>query len=401
MMQFLIKENDEIYSVSALNTHLRLLLESRFSSVWVEGEISNLKSPASRHLYFSLKDEMAQLRCAWFRGMQNELAEELSEGMQVLALGRISLYETRGDCQLIVEKIIASGDGRLRIRFEQLLKKLQAKGWFDVAYKKPIPKIPKQIGIISSATGAAVHDALTALKRRAPFIPVIIYPSSVQGEKAAREIVSAIELANQRQECDVLLLIRGGGSLEDLWPFNEEMVANAIFNSDIPIVSGVGHEIDTTIADYVADVRAATPTAAAELVSPNKAELQASLERLELHLAKPLLQLIERYQEKIHYLQKRLIHPGEKIQRWMQEIDDNEIRLTVSLKRLLEFKKQMLTKQVSTLNALSPLKTLERGFAIASKNQSIVYDSRQLEKNDLIRVQFQRGTADCEVIKIS
>ncbi len=400
MASFLIKENDEIYTVSALNAHVRLLLESNFNTIWVEGEISNLKAPASGHLYFSLKDETAQLRCAWFRGLQSVLAENLTEGMQVLALGRVSLYETRGDCQLIVEKVIASGDGRLRIRFEQLLKKLQAKGLFDAAHKKAVPKIPKRIGIISSATGAAVHDVLTALKRRAPFIPITIYPTSVQGEKAAREIVAAIRLANQRQECDVLLLVRGGGSLEDLWPFNEEIVAEAIFSSAIPIISGIGHEIDTTIADYVADVRAATPTAAAELVSPNKAELQDSLERLELHLAKPLLQLIDRYQEKIHYLQKRLVHPGEKIRRWMQEIDDSEIRITASLQRLLEFKKQMLAKQASTLNALSPLKTLERGFAIATKNQNIIYSAEQLKEKDLIRVQFRRGAADCEVIKI-
>ena len=253
----------KIYSISELNLTVKSLLESKFDSLWISGEISNLSKPSSGHLYFSLKDNNAQIRCALFRGYQNQNFP-LSNGQQILVQANISLYEARGDYQLIVKSVYPIGDGLLQLKFEKLKQELNTKGLFNPEHKQPLPKTPTQIAIITSSTGAALQDILKVLKRRCPLIPVIIYPTLVQGQQAATQIATMINVANQRQECDVIILARGGGSLEDLWPFNEEVVAHAIFASQIPIVCGVGHETDFTIADYVADLRSATPSVAVD-----------------------------------------------------------------------------------------------------------------------------------------
>ena len=270
----------EVYTVSQLNQAAKNLLEGSFPLIWISGEISNLSQPSSGHMYLTLKDEAAQVRCAMFRFRNSLLSFAPKNGMQVLARAKVSLYEGRGEFQLIIEHMEEAGDGLLRRKFDELKHRLAALGLFNHEHKKPLPALPQCIGVVTSATGAAIRDIISVLKRRMPAIPIMIYPAAVQGSEAAGQIVKAINLANQRQECDVLIVGRGSGSLEDLWPFNEEIVAHAIFNSEIPIISAVGHEIDYTIADFVADVRAATPSAAAELISPHQQEL---LQQVQLH----------------------------------------------------------------------------------------------------------------------
>ena len=265
-------EERDIYTVSDLNARARVILEECFKTIWVSGEISNLAKPNSGHLYFSLKDERAQVRCAFFRNSQRGLRFTPENGQHVLVQAQVSFYAARGDFQLIVSQMEMAGAGALQVAFEQLKQRLHKEGLFSQAHKKKLPLFPKCLGIITSPTGAAIRDILKVLQRRFSSIPIIIYPTLVQGDKAADQISMAIQRATQRKECDVLILARGGGSLEDLWPFNEEKVARAMFHCPIPIVTGIGHEIDVTIADFVADQRASTPSAAAEMVSPNQQE---------------------------------------------------------------------------------------------------------------------------------
>src|SRR3990167_3374727 len=268
-----IDKNKEIYTVSELNADARALLEGTFDRLWIEGEISNFVAPGSGHWYFSLKDANAQVRCALFKGSQRKINFTPKNGMHVLLRAGVSLYEARGEFQLIADFMEERGEGKLRRAFEILKKKLETAGWFSEEHKKEITEYPQCIGVVTSPTGAAIRDILHVLKRRYPCVPVIIYPTLEQGETAAPAIAKAIHLANQRKECDVLIVARGGGSLEDLWPFNEEVTAKAIYESKLPIISGVGHEIDFTIADFVADVRAPTPSAAAEIAVPDRTEI--------------------------------------------------------------------------------------------------------------------------------
>ena len=262
----------EIFTVSDLNREARELLEGHFPLVWVEGEISNLARPSSGHIYFSLKDEAAQVRCAMFKMRNRLLNFQPENGQQVLARARISLYEARGDFQLIIEHMEETGDGALRRQFELLKHKLFEEGLFDESHKRELPSLPTRLGVITSPSGAAIRDILSVLKRRFPGIPILIYPVPVQGNEAPPAIIDAIKTAGIRKDCDLLILARGGGSLEDLWAFNDESVARAIYHCPIPVVTGIGHEIDFTIADFVADFRAPTPSAAAEYISPDQNE---------------------------------------------------------------------------------------------------------------------------------
>src|SRR3990167_8481765 len=264
---------NNIYSVSKLNAESAVLLSTHFGFIYVTGEISNLSRPSSGHLYFSLKDDQAQIRCALFRFQHQKMDFALENGQEIIVQAKVSLYEPKGDYQLIVSSIQLAGAGKLQIAFEQLKKELEKAGLFDEKHKKPLPLFPKQIGVITSPTAAALQDILKVLKKRFPSMPVIVYPTQVQGNLAAAQIAAAIQQANQHNVCDVLILARGGGSIEDLWSFNEKIVAQAIFDSVIPIVTGIGHQTDFTIADFVADVRAPTPSAAAEMVSPDRDEL--------------------------------------------------------------------------------------------------------------------------------
>ncbi len=409
----------EVYSISRLNQEAHALLEDRFPLIWVEGELSNLARPSSGHLYFSLKDDQAQVRCAMFKMRNQLLSFKPDNGMQVLARARVSLYEGRGEFQLIIEHLEEAGDGALRRAFEQLKHKLAAEGLFDAADKKPLPTLPRCIGVVTSPTGAALRDILSVLKRRFPAIPVLVYPVPVQGQGAGEKIAAAIRSASRRQDCDVLILSRGGGSLEDLWAFNEEAVARAIHDCALPVVSGVGHEIDFTIADFVADRRAATPSAAAELVSPDQADWLQQLHAYRQRLTQPLRAHLRQHRQRLNWLEQRLQQqePRRRLRQQAQRLDEldqrlrlamiaqlryNSARLTQGLARLqrhapaqrlaqlhthlaqlalrlpmawrLQFlqRRGQLTGLARALDAISPLATLGRGYALVTRSDGSV-----------------------------
>ncbi|MCH9670542.1 MAG: exodeoxyribonuclease VII large subunit, partial [Gammaproteobacteria bacterium] len=299
----------DVYTVTRLNTEARAVLEATFPAIWIEGELSNFAHPRSGHMYFSLKDEQAQVRCAMFRQNNRQLDFKPQDGSQVLARGRVGLYRDRGDFQLVIEYMELAGDGALRRAFEALKQRLSAEGLFADERKQALPSLPSRVGVVTSATGAALRDVLNVLARRFPGLPVVIYPTLVQGEAASRAIATAIETADQRGECDVLLLVRGGGSLEDLWAFNEETTARAIAQCTIPIVAGVGHETDFTIADLVADHRAPTPSAAAELISPDQYELHERLDALDARLLSWIRGRLRTGNRDLELTAKRLQHP--------------------------------------------------------------------------------------------
>ena len=391
----------KIYTVSQLNATTRFLLEDTFPLILVAGEISNFTKPSSGHIYFSLKDEYAQIRCAMFRNHNSRLDFQPENGMHVLVKAQVSLYEPRGDYQLIIHEMELAGDGLLRRKFEELKKKLAVEGLFASKHKKTIPKFPNCIGVITSSTGAAIRDILSVLKRRCTNIPIIIYPSQVQGTEAAEQIVTALQIANQRAECDVLIVARGGGSLEDLWPFNEEIVARAIYKSTIPIVSGVGHEIDFTIADLVADIRAATPSAAAELVGPNTSELLNTIEYIKTKLTHNMYSKLHNLQLTLQNISQRLQHPGRRLQTYSQQLDNLEQRLALGIKNLLQHKKAAVTNLARALDAISPLATLNRGYAIVTKttDNKILRNAQEVNIGDQIDAKLQKGSLRCTVDK--
>jgi exodeoxyribonuclease VII large subunit len=352
-------------TVSQLNRQAKNLLESHFDFVWVEGEISNFACPSSGHWYFSLKDGGSQVRCAMFRGRNQRVRFTPGNGDHIRLRCRVSLYEGRGEFQLIVEHMEHAGAGALQAAFEQLKAKLLAEGLFDTERKKPLPDSVSHLGVVTSPTGAAIHDILTVLQRRCPAIEVSILPVAVQGEGAAAEIAAAIERANHLQASgqvalDALIVGRGGGSLEDLWAFNEELVARAIAASDLPIVSAVGHEIDFSIADMVADYRAATPSAAAELLSPDQQEQAARLKKLESDLVRLIRRKLADAQTQLDHLRKRLKHPGAQLREQSQRLDDLEQRLVLAQKNLLARKKSQLALLESRLQASSPLPRVQQ-----------------------------------------
>jgi exodeoxyribonuclease VII large subunit len=439
----------EIYTVSRLNLEARGLLETRFPLIWVEGELSNVSSPASGHLYFTLKDPHAQVRAAMFRNRNRHLGFTPKAGLQVLARARVSLYEARGDYQLIVEHLEEAGEGALRRAFEELKNRLAAEGLFDGERKRQPPAYPHSLGVITSPTGAALRDVLSVLARRFPALPVYVYPVSVQGAGAAPSIIAALARANHEQRCDTLLLVRGGGSLEDLWAFNEEAVARAIADSEIPVVCGVGHETDITIADFTADLRAPTPSAAAELVSQDATQLLHRLGSLAESLRLRLHARVGQRQRMLESLQGRLArqHPLRRLQQHAQRIDELELRLHQSLARQQQLRNSRLqtlqarlsarspaltlsaqTKRLErlrqelhramqerinrehkrlaslsrTLTAVSPLATLQRGYAIALAPGSLepLRNTDRAHVDDRIELRLARGRLFCRVEKI-
>lgn len=438
-----ISQTSEIYTVTRLAREVKFVLEGNFPLIWVEGEISNLSIPNSGHWYFSVKDNNSQIRCAMFR-MHNRHILAPKEGSHVLIKARVSLYEGRGDFQLIVEHMEEIGEGKLRQAFEVLKKKLFEAGLFDEKNKKPLPTMPRKIGVVTSPTGAAIRDILSVLKRRYCYASVIIYPTLVQGETAAHTIVKAIELANSRNECDVIILARGGGSLEDLWSFNEEIVAQAIFNSVLPIVSGVGHEVDFTIADFVADLRAPTPSAAAEIVAPHCDELLQNLDITQSRLLRIFQQQFKNLKQQLQWTEQKLQqqHPKKRLTIKAQQIDLAEAalirlqtqlltqqktrlnNLTLKLQHLipskqikenlqslnsyshrlgnlinhqLQFHQKHLGSLAGKLDALSPLATLQRGFAVVTYKNKLIKDSSQVKVNDKVKVQLAKGNLLCIV----
>ena len=439
----------EIYTVSRLNLEARGLLEGRFPLIWVEGELSNVSSPASGHVYFTLKDPHAQVRAAMFRNRNRHLAFAPKAGLQVLVRARVSLYEARGDYQLIVEHMEEAGEGALRRAFEELKNRLAAEGLFDAERKQPPPAYPRCLGVVTSPTGAALRDVLSVLARRFPALPVYVYPVSVQGAGAAPSIVAALARANRERRCDTLLLVRGGGSLEDLWAFNEESVARAVAASEIPVVCGVGHETDITIADFAADVRAPTPSAAAELVSQDAAQLQRRLGSLMESLTLRMRARVEQQNRQLESLQGRLVrqHPLRRLQQHAQRVDELELRLrqglgrqqllrdsrlqtlqarlaarspaltlTAQAKRLDQLRQALhramqerinregnrLAALSRTLSAISPLATLQRGYAIALVPGSLepLRDAGRTNIDEQIELRLARGRLFCRVEEI-
>ena len=353
-----------ILQVSELTKKVRFILESELNTVWLTGEISNFIAASSGHWYLSLKDSKSQVKCAMFKGNNKRvrLADNTKprNGQQVLVRAKVSLYEPRGDFQLIIEQMDDAGEGLLRQQYEQLKNKLNALGIFSQAHKKPIPSNIQRIGIVTSPTGAAVKDIITVLNRRNPNIDVIIYPALVQGQYASNDICHAITQANIRKECDVLIIGRGGGSLEDLWPFNEESVVQAIYDSIIPTISAVGHEIDTTLSDYVADLRAPTPSAAAELVSSNVDELLKKITMLTLRLKNAMTSKNTLLAHQFKHIQHRLtqVHPEQQLLIHQQKSDELNLRLTQVIKRIMEQAQQQPNQLQQRLNLLSPIKKI-------------------------------------------
>lgn len=421
------------------------MLERGFQALWVEGEISNFSKPSSGHWYFSIKDESAQLRCAMFRQKNMLTRFTPKDGAHVQIRGRVSLYEPRGDYQFIVDFMEDAGEGALRRKFDLLKARLAAEGLFATERKRALPTLPRRIGVVTSPTGAAIRDIINILKRRFCTIPVLIYPVPVQGASAAAQIAAAIRLASSRRDCDVLIVARGGGSLEDLWSFNEEIVARAIFECSIPVVSGVGHEVDFTIADFVADIRAPTPSGAAELVAPDRAEWTRALGITSRRLLKALERTLTASSDRFTWLQRRfsLVHPGVQLRQQQQRVDELEQRLVrelqqslrrrqtslahllaqlrhrspavrlaqaqtrlqiartgiaASMQRRLQALQSRLAVTVGTLDAISPLATLQRGYAIVTNESGrVVTEASRTRKGDLIQAKVARGIIEARV----
>ncbi|TXX99333.1 exodeoxyribonuclease VII large subunit [Vibrio mimicus] len=431
--------NRNIYTVSRLNAEVRLLLENEMGIVWLVGEISNFSAPVSGHWYLTLKDSQAQVKCAMFKGNNRLVNFKPQNGQQVLVKARLSLYEPRGDYQIILESMQPEGDGRLQQQFEQLKMLLAAEGLFAQTRKKPLPENPRCVGIITSRTGAALHDILHVLKRRDPNLPVVIYPTLVQGEDAAIQIAQTIGRANSRAECDVLIVGRGGGSLEDLWCFNHEIVARTIAASNIPIISAVGHEIDVTIADFVADVRAPTPSAAAELVSRDNRHKQQALHQWQAKLASGMRHYLAQQHTQFARIQHKLDkqHPQARLERQQQQLDElslrleqkmhqrlatqqqrwdrlshkiqlnspthlirqqrfnllqQEQRLTQSIQHHLIQSRHQLALLSEKMDAVSPLATLARGYSVTRTAQGeLVRQSAQVKPGDTLVTQLMDG----------
>ncbi|EPQ6909692.1 exodeoxyribonuclease VII large subunit [Citrobacter freundii] len=445
----LSSQTTSIFTVSRLNQTVRLLLEQEMGQVWISGEISNFTQPSSGHWYFTLKDDTAQVRCAMFRNSNRRVTFRPQHGQQVLVRANITLYEPRGDYQIIVESMQPAGEGLLQQKYEQLKAKLQSEGLFDQQFKKTLPSPAHCVGVITSKTGAALHDILHVLKRRDPSLPVIIYPTAVQGDDAPGQIVRAIALANARGECDVLIVGRGGGSLEDLWSFNDERVARAIFASRIPVVSAVGHETDVTIADFVGDLRAPTPSAAAEIVSRNQLELlrqiQQGQQRLEMAMDYYLANRTRRFTQLNHRLQQQ--HPqlrlarqqtvlerlsqrmnvalenkikqaNQRQQRMLQRLNQQtpqprihraqtriqqlEYRLAENIRSRVSQQRERFGNAVTHLEAVSPLATLARGYSVSTlPNGKVVKKAKQVKAGDLLTTRLEDGWITSEVHNIT
>jgi len=393
---------NKVLTVTELNRLARNVLEQSFPLFWVSGEISNFTRAASGHWYFSLKDAGAQVRCVMFRGRNSYVDFIPREGDKIEARCTVTLYEARGDFQLTVEFVQRAGLGALFEAFERLKSKLAAEGLFDESAKLAIPSHPRQIGIVTSADAAALRDVLTTLRRRMPNIPVIIYPTPVQGKGAAELIANAINTANERAECDVLIICRGGGSIEDLWQFNEEIVARAIANCSIPTISGVGHETDFTICDFVADMRAATPTAAAELATPSRDALLNSIRQLKLQLTKNMQYLLNQRTQALDFLARRLMSPSQQIEQQKLQLAQAAHRLQNAIGQQLKTRQYSLLRLSQNLQHLNPQAVLTRGYAfVQDANGAIISNSAQLSKDDAVKLTFGSGSAEATINKVN
>lgn len=392
-------------TVSELNSYLKETLERDplLNNLWVKGEISNFKIATSGHLYFTLKDENGCIRCVMFRSAANKLLFRLENGMEIMVRGNISIYLKDGQYQLYVQEVHTLGLGDLHLAFEQLKLKLEKEGLFDSSRKRTIPILPSKIGIVTSLTGAVLYDIISIAKRRFPGIEFIISPTSVQGADAPQEIAAALDRLNKYTDVDVIILARGGGSLEELWAFNSEMVAQAIYESKIPVISAIGHETDFTIADFVADLRAPTPSAAAEMAVPSFIELHSKLNELKNALEQKVLNLLSTYRLKIEYLanSKIFTDPLTNLNEYNQKLDSLERDFLVAVKNVLEKRRVQLTSLESKLEALSPLSILKRGYAVCkTEDGKIITAAEELEVGSKIEITFSKGLAKCQVFEV-
>ncbi len=392
-------EERPVLTVGELTQQIKYSLETKFPRVWVQGELSNVKFHTSGHLYFTLKDESAQLSAAMWRSRVGSLAFEPADGMKVVATGSITVYPPRGSYQISVDQLQPLGVGELQMAFERLKQKLAAEGLFDVSRKRPLPEFPERIGIVTSETGAALQDIRSVLSRRMPSVEVLLMPVRVQGSGAAEEIAKGIRDANAYGALDVLIVGRGGGSLEDLWPFNEEVVARAIASSRIPIVSAVGHEVDFSISDFVADVRAATPSAAAELVVRDRADLIETLRNISYTMKDVLTVQIAETRARVRSLVKSYSfnRPRDLMRESAQRLDDLDHRLSQASLRSTEVARQRQVALSGRLEALSPRNVLQRGYAMVRSNGRVVTRAERLKPGDAANIEFADGAVETQV----
>ncbi len=398
------EKNENLFTVTEVTREIRASLEHNFSSISVIGEISNVRKPGSGHVYLTLKDKNAQLQAVLFRNAASKIKFELKDGLEVISFGSITVYEPRGQYQLIINKIEPKGIGSLQLAFQQLKEKLEKEGLFDHSHKKPIPFIPQKIGIVTSPTGAAIKDILNIIERRFANVVIVIYPVKVQGEGAAEEIAEAITELNNFSDIDVIIAGRGGGSLEDLWAFNEEIVARSIYNSRIPIISAVGHEIDITIADLVADKRALTPSEAGELVVPRKDLLIEILEKLKTRHLQALSSKLRLSKDKLVRIATSyaMRQPFDRLQRWQQKLDDFSQRLNLNITHALNTEREKLSGIAGKLESLSPLKVLKRGYTITTRegNNKSLRNIKGLKKGDQIKTILFKGRIVSKILSV-
>lgn len=390
------------YTVTQLNREIRSKLEEEYASVWLEGEISNFKRHTSGHLYLSLKDDKSQIGAVFFARDCMSVRFQIRDGLKVLVYGRVSLYEARGQFQFYIQQMEPLGLGALQLAFNQLKEKLQKEGLFDVSRKRPIPVLPRRVGVVTSPTGAAIRDILNVVNRRFRGTEVLIYPVRVQGEGSAQEIARAVRELNALRSVDVMIVGRGGGSLEDLWAFNEEEVARAVFESDIPVISAVGHEVDWTICDAVADLRAPTPSAAAELVVRNREELVKHLAQMSSRLAQGAAGLLRLQKKNFAALRDSyaLRQPLRRLEQYCLTLDDRTRRIQVALRNVVNAKSKSLGQAAGTLEALSPLKVLSRGYALPRSKGRVIKKAAELRAGDILEVLFADGTAETQVTRL-
>ncbi len=395
---------EKFFTVSQITRKIRASLEHNFSNISILGEISNVRTPGSGHVYLTLKDKSSQLQAVVFRNIANKIKFELKDGMEVISFGSVTVYEPRGQYQLIINKIEPKGIGALQLAFQQLKEKLEKEGLFDQAHKKPIPFIPQKIGIVTSPTGAAIKDIINIIDRRFANVEILLYPVKVQGEGAAQEIAEAITELNALTDIDVIIAGRGGGSLEDLWAFNEEVVARSIYNSRIPVISAVGHEIDITIADLVADKRALTPSEAGELVVPRKDLLLDMLEKLNTRLLQSLTGKLRLSKERLVRVANSYVmrQPFDRLRRWQQRLDEFAQRLNINITHALNTEREKLSGIAGKLESLSPLNVLKRGYTITTRledNKSL-REAKGLNKGDKIKTNFSKGSVISTTLSI-
>jgi exodeoxyribonuclease VII large subunit len=401
----MLKERDNTLTVGELNRYVKMLMDNDalLSAVSVRGEISNLKYHSSGHLYFTLKDGEAEISAVMFRSAAMNLKMVARDGMQVIAFGRVSVYEKGGKCQLYVSAMLDNGIGALQLEYERLKKQLEAEGLFDNDKKRPLPKFPKCIGIITSPTGAAVRDMINVTGRRWPSAKILLYPALVQGEQAPASLCAGLDLLNATEECDVIIIGRGGGSIEDLWAFNDERVVRRVAASEAPIISAVGHETDFTLCDFAADLRAPTPSAAAELAVPDRDEMRIRLDELLGRIENASLRIVNFKREKFSSVAKRLelLSPSGRLAVEKKDLERVKVKLNQGIERIVQKRREALSIYSAKLVAINPLAVLSRGYSYTQREETVISSVNQIKSGDVVNIRFADGSASAEIISVN